>query len=42
MKKCKGYKCRIKNLCERFDGELSNLDMRNCIDFKKFIRKEEK
>jgi len=40
MRKCKGYKCRVKNICERFTESPSDSDMRSCIDSKKFIRKD--
>ena len=40
MRKCGGLHCRIKNICERFVENPSDSDMKNCIDTKKFIRKD--
>lgn len=40
MRKCRGYKCRVKDICERYSTESDDSDMRSCIDSKKFIRKD--
>jgi len=40
MRQCEGLNCRIKNLCERFTENPTPSDMKNCIDTKKFIRKD--